>query len=168
MQNHPRVSYHTAAKRVQVRCEIFRPAGYLCRTLHMSAHGVHGNMWGSVKYSYERYPDLDGNKWWIKVDDDLTKMYKTYNLEAELLKWVNGSMISWCKIYSIFNLRYREDIKKYGDPSDSERKVAVAMSLSNWQVVLQAHTKKVEIALARSNGGRKSKKRAAPNAWGPD
>jgi hypothetical protein len=74
-------------------------------------------------------------------------------------------VIFWRKVYSIFNLRYKEDIKKYGDPSDSERKVVAATSLPHWQVVLQAHAKKVEIVAAGSNGGRKSKKRAAPDAW---
>ena len=35
---------------------------------------------------YEKYPDLDGNKWWIKVDEGLAKMRKNYTSETELSK----------------------------------------------------------------------------------
>ncbi|KIM79395.1 hypothetical protein PILCRDRAFT_10515 [Piloderma croceum F 1598] len=97
-----------------------------------------------LRWMYEKYPTLDGNKWWIKVDDSLVTMQKKYTTETELSK-------------------YREDIKKYGDPSDSERKVTPTSLLPGWQVMLQAHAKKVETASSGSTGGRKSKKWSAPD-----
>ena len=52
-------------------------------------------------------------------------------------------------------------MKKYKDPAMTEIKVTTTTLLPSWQVVLQAHVKKVELASVGSNGGRKSKKWAA-------
>jgi hypothetical protein len=35
---------------------------------------------------YEKYPNLDGNKWWVKVDESLVTMRKRYTTEKELSK----------------------------------------------------------------------------------
>jgi hypothetical protein len=40
--------------------------------------------------------------------------------------------------------------------------------LPGWQVMLQAHAKKVETASSGSTGGRRRKKRTAPDSWGCD
>jgi hypothetical protein len=45
---------------------------------------------------------------------------------------------------------YNQDKLKFGDPADSRSKTSEIKDLDNWQVVLQVHTKSVELSQAKN------------------
>jgi len=82
-----------------------------------------------LRWDIINYKELDGDAWWLKVDDTLSSFRSKFVTELA--------------ISAAFTDLYHKDKAQFGDPAVSGIKAAEVRDLDSWQVVLQAHARNV-------------------------
>ncbi|KIM84497.1 hypothetical protein PILCRDRAFT_6152 [Piloderma croceum F 1598] len=89
-----------------------------------------------LRWHILNYANLDGDKWWLKVDDNLVTWRSQFKTEVALS--------------AAFSSTYNEDKEKFGDPASSGIKVVEVQKLDGWQTTLNAHARNVVPAASNS------------------
>ncbi|KAJ2935196.1 hypothetical protein H1R20_g1888, partial [Candolleomyces eurysporus] len=115
--------------------QLYRRVAFLVIVHLPSMFWPHANK-AFQRWLMDTYPQSTTSEWWIKVDEKLAKTYQ--GLDPE-------------QIDRLFTQVYKDDVAKFGDPSEIESQIVEPAALPGWIQVINQYATSVVSQKSRSN-----------------